>query len=53
MFQFENAEYQNILEKSLKRTSRYTKDSKKKLSDLQECLNDLKVKEVELILALR
>lgn len=53
MFQFENAEYQNILEQSLKRTSRYAKDSKKKLSDLQECLNDLKVKEVELILALR
>lgn len=53
MFQFENAEYQSILETSLKRTSIHAKDCKKKLSDLQECLNDLAVKEVEFILALR
>lgn len=53
MFQFENAEYQRLLEQSLKRTNRYAKGSKKKLEDLQECLNDLTVKEVELILTLR
>lgn len=53
MFQFENAEYQNILETSMKRTSRYAEDSKKALADLQEFLEGLTRREVDFLLALR
>lgn len=52
MFQFENREYERILESSLRR-GKFTKDCKKLLSDLQECLEGLTLHEVNFLLALR
>lgn len=53
MFQFENAEYQRLLEQTRGRGKRHIEDSKRRLADLQEFLQDLTIREVDFVLALR
>ncbi len=53
MFQFENAEYQRLLEQSKRRGSCFAKGSRQALADLQECVEGLKPNEVDFLLALR